>query len=160
MSLRFFLKHCYDIVYLLFWVLWTGLAASNKNNSMNLLENVMFICIQKNQLDPFFLSWDITPQKTILNKNIIFHFRLFPRKITTSLFKKCKTIFGPFSPFLGKTEFSPKLCSYKLLFLILIKYQCAKLKKKLLIGFQTPVSAGRTDAQTDKHELHEKWIIR
>ena len=97
-----------------------------------------------------------TLKNIILNKNIIFHFRLFPRKITTSLFKKCKTIFGPFSPFLGKTEFSPKLCSYKLLFLILIKYQCAKLKKKLLIGFQTPVSAGRTDAQTNKHELHEK----
>ena len=142
---------------MLFWELWAGLAASNKNSSMNLLENVMFICIQKDQLDPFSFLRYYTLKNIILNKNIIFNFRLFPRKITTSLFKKCKTIFRPFCPFLGKTEFSPKLCSYKLLFLILIKYQCAKLKKKLLIGFQTtPVSAGRTDAQTDKHELHEK----
>ena len=37
--------------------------------------------------------------------------------------------FGPFSPYLGKTGFSSRFCSYQF-FLILTKYHCVKFKKK------------------------------
>ena len=46
--------------------------------------------------------------------------------------------FGPFSPYLGKTGFSSRFCSYQF-FLILTKYHCVKFKKKtkkLMSAFQ------------------------
>ena len=44
-------------------------------------------------------------------------------------FSKNPTIFAPLRPFLGKTECSSNFCSYQF-FLILIKYHCAKFRRK------------------------------
>ena len=58
----------------------------------------------------------------------MFDFKLFPEQNKDFFFQKKPTIFGPLSPFLSKTECSPKFSSYH--FLILTKYHCAKFRGK------------------------------
>ena len=124
----------------LFWVLRACLVAHTQNDSINLYKTLMFICMQKtNFIIHFFLEilhfkescnligwqhqelefcqiWDWWWN---INRNMSFHFRLFPRKTNHKFFLKIQKNlflghFGPFYPNLGKSEFSWKKSSFSL----------------------------------------------
>ena len=52
LHLSLFLRYCKDIIKLLFYILWTCLAMTSKNDTTSLLKTLMFIFMQKNHIYP------------------------------------------------------------------------------------------------------------
>ena len=98
----------------LFWLLWACLVTLTQNDSITVQKTSMFTCMQKinnswiKMIHKSLLPYDITFCQICwwnINRNISFHFRLFPVKtnIITFLKKSKKTYFEGYSgPFLFK----------------------------------------------------------